>query len=404
MMTCGRVPWIAGFVLCLIVATAGAGFAACGGSSAGPTGSPSANPSTSASPTSAPLTRLAVRGSLLVVRKDGPDRWAVWRVTPGDASQTRICALPFRPTSATVSPSGARVAYLSYYSNTGAHIVVVDAGARTARDVSLTGHKVKTVGQITWVSDTTLLVAANASLGSYSATDRLYTVSANTGRVSAFGGIVGTEPSAAPGADRLVYVMLKEVQRATVVNGYLVILHEEVILAGLRPTGPGRVILTSTYEAPAARQDFNFPLLSPNGRLLLTAETGSDVSTRYQLRDLQGTLYFSRLAPNNFTAAWSQDSRMIAMGSMRLASDAAEGTAVVWIYHADSRHLTKLLPGGRLSNTYVYPTSLGWSRWGDLVIGLMGSGRHAPQVLVAPKGKQSGLTSVTTGSLPVWVK
>jgi hypothetical protein len=151
-----------------------------------------------------------VHGSLLVVRKDGPKGWAAWRVTPANASQTRICALPFRPLSATVSPSGARVAYLPW--ELGPRIAIVDVRSGAARLIAFSGLGVRSVGEITWTSNTDLLVTANSSENIFSETDRLYAVSAETGRVSPFRGIVGTEPDAAPRADRLVYVTLQTVE------------------------------------------------------------------------------------------------------------------------------------------------------------------------------------------------
>jgi hypothetical protein len=400
--------WVAWVALCLVILTAGAGVAACGGSSAGPaaspslipfaapTATPSATPSASPSTTPAPVSKVDVRGSLLVVRTDRPKRWAVWRITPRIASQTRLVLLSFKPATATANPSGTRVAYMST-TEARPRIAIVDAATGATREIKTAGHGFKHLNGLVWTSDTTLLAVESAD-------SPFYATSTGTGPITAFRGITAGGWSVAPRADRLINETATTLQAPTEANGYVLIVREDVFLAQLRQGESAHVILSSTYEAPAARQDFASPMLSPNGRLLLTAMTGSDVRATYHLRDLSGTLYFSRFTPTNFVAAWSSDSNVVAIAGQTMKPDASGDYGTVWIYHVDAHTFTTLRPGRSQSGAETYPSSLGWSRSGDLVIGLMGSGRHAPQVLVAPKGKQSGLTNVTTGSLPVWVK
>jgi hypothetical protein len=372
--------------------------AACGGSSGDSTSAPSAMPSAAASlSSSSPVAALDVPGSLLVVRKDESRRWAVWRVTPGDASQSRFCALPTEPYSVAVSPGGARAAYLSL--SFGPAFTTVDLPSGAVHRVSLARLGVKGVDRATWISDSELVVSGSRDDAyGWPETDRLYVVSADTGRARAFRGLRGTEPSAAPNVGTLVYASLRTLSPGTAAYGNAALVREDLRTLRIRGTHAPGQMATDTYRVYAAYRAFANPFVSPDGRHVLSAITGSDVSAIYELRGKDG-FYFSFNAPATPLAAWSRDSDQVAFYGMDVLHDWGGGSRV-WVLDLPGSTLTSMPLDPKLGSGFV--DSLSWSAGGDLVIGVTGSGDKPGRVLVARGGDLAAPVTVTAGSLPVW--
>ena len=375
--------------------------AACGGSSGGSSSAPSASASAAAPfSSSSPVAVLDVPGSLAVVRKDGPGRFGVWRVTPSEASQTRVCALPTEPYSVAVSPGGTRLAYIPL--SFGPVFTTVDLPSGDVRRISLAGLGVKGIDALTWISDTQLVVSGSRGGGAYglAETDRLFVVSASTGRASAFRGLRGTEPSAAPNVGTLVYASLRTLSPGTAANGHSPVVREDLETLRIKGTHGPLAMATDTYRVYAAHRAFANPFVSPDGRRVLSAITGSDVSAVYELRGKDG-FYFSFNAPATPLAAWSRDSDQVAFCGMDVLHD-WDGGFRVWVLDLAGSALSSMPLDPKLGSGFV--DSLSWSAGGDLVVGDPGHGpMRPPRVIVARGGDLAAPVTVTTGSLPVWV-
>jgi hypothetical protein len=374
---------------------------ACGGSSGGSSPAPSASPSAAAPfSSSSPVAVLDVPGSLAVVRKEGPGRFGVWRVTPGDASQARICALPTEPYSVAVSPGGTRLAYIPL--SFGPAFTTVEVFSGDVRRISLAGLGVKGIDALTWISDTQLVVSGSRGGDAYglAETDHLFVVSASTGRASAFRGLRGTEPSAAPNAGTLVYASLRTLSPGTAANGHTPVVREDLETLRIKGTHRPVAMATDTHRVYAAYRAFANPFVSPDGRRVLSAITGSDVSAIYELRGRDG-FYFSFNAPATPLAAWSRDSDQVAFCGMDVLHD-WDGGFRVWVLDLSESALSSMPLDPKLGSGFV--DSLSWSAGGDLVIGDLGHGpKRPPRIIVARGGDLAAPVTVTTGSLPVWV-
>jgi hypothetical protein len=401
------VPLLRHVALVTGVALLAALLAACGGSSGGSTSTPSPSPSAAASALAAspsPVATLDVSGALVVVHKDGPKRWGLWRVVPRHATEERLTELPFQPFAAEVSPDGRRVAYRGESWKSGLSIAVLDVAAGEVRSVPLASAPLATAGGMTWLASDTLLVSGSPSMRrSGPVHDVLVELDAGTMTFTSFRGLRGSDPSAASAVHKLVYVTARKLRRGPGDPYSYNAERETLRRLDLDRPGRGRYVTSADGIDPdyyAAHRSMEAVDLSPDARYVLTAETGSDTTVTYSIRDARwGACAMTMLAPGVPLSAWSLDDKVAFSGSSVLGS---QNSYRVWVFDVRSGVLTRTQGGsGRL--TWV--SGLAWSHGGDLGIGVSrGMGKKAEDlILVAPGGRLDRLTEVTSGTLPVWV-
>ena len=184
-----------------------------------------------AAPTATSVTTPALgdpSGSIIVVRRVGSQD-SLWNISPADASATKLIDLPIRPARMLASPDASKIAilpgpttarWLAALPAIGSKIYVYDVARAKLSAFSLASHGVRQIDGMTWLSSTRLLVSGSPIAGQklypsadddpiYWLQDRLYTVATTTGRTAAFRHLRGTEPSAAPGDNVLVYARLR---------------------------------------------------------------------------------------------------------------------------------------------------------------------------------------------------
>ena len=368
----------------VVAAMAGTGAVSSAAAPDGPTAGPPGAPSVQ-----------AVTQSVLVARSaEGRD--SLWVLSPSTGAPTAAGVLPGIAASVAVSPDGENVAYLP---RGGTPRVWVGYGPLAPRTVSLTGAGVRRVDSFTWIDGRRLVVAGATARKAGPERDRLYLVDLVARTTAPFRKLQGTEPYVAPGGAKLVYVRLTVLKPATKANQYSATVREslrEVRLSG----GKGRTVTSETYRLAAERRSFARPQLSRNGKWLLTAATGSDISVTYSLCDASGgspllSVYTGALASQ---AGWDAAGRT-AFGGMPDMSHTDE--ACVWVYQPDVGRLTRT-PLGLLPRLMV--TDLAWSADGDLVAGARdwGTASRASHVIVLP-GSLGGRNDLGRGRLPVWV-
>ena len=230
--------------------------------------------------TTTPSAEVPVVESVLVARSAG-DHDALWLLSPLDGTPTAAGDLPGKAGSVAVSPDGANVAYLPA---NGGPRVWVGYGPLGPKTISLAAAGVRRVDSFTWIDDHRLVVsgATRASAGYYQ--DRLFLVNVTTGKTASFRDLRGTEPSAAPAVGKVAYVRLTIVKPGTAANRNVPTIRESLRVVGVAG-GTGRTVIAETYRLYADHRSFAKPRLSPDGKWLLTGQTGSDVSVTYTIRD-----------------------------------------------------------------------------------------------------------------------
>jgi hypothetical protein len=345
--------------------------------------------------TTTPTAGAPVVESVLVARRAG-DHDALWLLSPLGGTPTAAGELPGAAGSVAVSPDGANVAYLPA---NGGPRVWVGYGPLGPKTISLAGAGVRRVDSLTWIDDHRLLVsgATGASAGYYQ--DRLFLVNVTTGKTASFRDLRGTEPSAAPAVGKVVYVRLTVVRPGTAANGNTPTIRESLRVVRVAG-GTGRTVLAETYRLFADHRSFARPRLSPDGKWLLTGQTGSDVSVTYAVRDsgIGYPLLTISTGALLSQSGWNAAGRAAFGGTPNLTT---MDEACVWVYDADGGTLART-PAGLLPHMMV--TDLAWSAAGDLAAGAR-SWNVSPQTrhVFALPGDLTTAIDLGTGRLPVWV-
>jgi hypothetical protein len=373
--------------------------------SASPSSS-SASPATPSPSSSASVAPVDVAGSLVVVRKEPGRHWAMWHITPATATEARLGELDFEPSRATASPDGARVAYQPqpWRKKLALRLAVLDVAGTRVETVSVDDAVVGRITGLTWLSSTRLLVSGPppGERGAGDAvTDVLAVVDVTTGATTPFRGLQGADPDAAPAAGKLVYVTAEKASDGgDDFDGPAV--RETLMLTGITTGGAGREIAEGLGPDPdltAAHRVMASPCLSPDGRFVLTAETGSDITVTYTLRRVaDGATVLAKLAPGQPCSAWSPDGRVAFWGE---DVKRAEPVLRVWAYDTAGATMVRSRP----LRGVQWVSALSWSANGDLAIGAIAGATddwHSV-VLVATGGVLRELQELTAGSLPVWV-
>lgn len=340
--------------------------------------------------------RRAPEQSVLVVRRTaGHD--ALWLLSPVDGTPTAAGDLPGSAWAAAVSPDGQNVAYLP---RSGAARVWIGYGPLAPRTISLAGAGVRRIDSFCWIDRGRLLVAGVKSRTASVRLDRLYVVSAVTGKVRRFRDLYGAEPSFAPAARKVAYVKFAVVRPTPNPNGSWPTVRESLKVLSLDRAGAGRTVWREDNVAFAESRALFEPQVSTDGTRFLTKQTGSDVRVTYDVRDRYGYPQVSVFTPALVAGAgWDAAGRRTAFAGV--TGDVGDPVGCVWVYDADAGSLTRtargLVPSAMIG-------SLAWSASGQLVanayVGEAGSAvRHA----LVLAGDLTTCTDIGMGRLPVWV-
>jgi hypothetical protein len=380
---------VAGIGLLAIAVSAAAAIAAPARAGAGGAASPVS--------TSAPA-RAAT--SIIVVRRAGAHD-ALWRVSPGDASAVKLVDLPFRPARMVASPSGAKVALLP--AAVSARVYVYDVPGDKLKALSFASRGVRLIDGLTWLSATRLLVSGAGGVrpAKYALVDKLYTISTSAGAPASFRGLRGAEPSAAPGAKRLVYVQLRDGGPNAAEPGSRFVV-ERLMSLKLVPGSRPRVIAHQRYVDWLDIRRYLDPGVSPDGRYVITSTTGSDVSVSYMVRSVATgkAVHTTRTGLyGRDVTAWTHAGDRVAFWSMPQTSSTF--SSELRVYDVGAKVLTT---DGPVPNVVV--GGLTWAPDDSLLAYSLRTPGHAGDrghLWTIDPGASATPTDLGTGSLPVWV-
>ena len=326
-------------------------------------------------------------GDLLVARKDG-NTWRLVRVTLGSGGEAALAVLPFHPQEAAASPNGSSVLYVSG----GRGLAVVDAESGAVRRISLSALPIRAIDGATWVSNHEIVFGGSRKDYASPETSSLYIADTTTGNVSAFRGLKGGEPSYADDAESLTFVTRRELKRAPYPyrDSFGPWVKETLwLLRSLNARKPK--VLTSDVLYIDAGRAFNGSLISPDGRYVLNAITGTDVSVTYQLIEVHflGHVFLQLSGGSPHAMAW-RGSKVAFVQSQLPSYPAKLG---LFVYDTSTGALVQY-------SSSVFG-QLDWSPNGDLV---GAAWRPGGEVFVSAASNLGAWVSVGAGEVPVWVK
>ena len=345
-------------------------------------------------------TRAAATGSIIVVQRAGTQD-SLWSVSPAGAGAVKLIDLPFRPARMVGSPDAGKIAILP--SPGRARIYVYDIAGAKLTALSFAPRGVRRIHGLTWLSSTKILVSATKStrVMKYPLTDRLYTIRTTGGKPAAFRRLRGTEPTAAPGAARLLYVRFRDAGRnAADPRSRLVV--EDLMSLKLAPGSKPRVVKHARYPDSLDIRRFRDPDVSPDGKYVVSSTTGSDVSVAYAVRRVAtGKLVRAKrttLGPRDRTA-WSHGSDRVAFWGMPPSGNMQ--TAAVYVCEVASKKVTR---EGQFSKVAV--AGLAWAPDDALLAYALRERRGGVddgRLWTIEPGMSAAPTDLGEGSLPVWV-
>ncbi len=335
--------------------------------------------------------------SIAVVRREA-GRDALWSVVPAGGA-TRLVDLSFRPVRIEASSDGAKLAMLR--SAGGPRVFVYDIGAGTLKTLSLAPRGVRQVDAITWLSNRRLLVSGSrAATGSYALSDRLYALNVTTGTSASFRSLHGSEPTVAGRAPRLVYVRLTDAGPDPNRPGTRRVSEKLMSLRRVSGSVP-RVIARDRYSAGLDIRAFRDPRVSPDGRLVISSTTGSDVAATYAVRTVAtGKLVFSRntqLAGRDATA-WDAQSARVAFWGIALSAPQATR---IYVYNLAAHKLTAV---GRYADRGA--TGLSWAPDGSRLaytLSAYGNALDRGRLWIVDPATPAAAQVLGAGSLPTWL-
>ena len=344
--------------------------------------------------------RAAATGSIIVVKRAGAQD-SLWSVSPTGAGAAKLIDLKFRPARMVGSPDHGKIAILP--SPGRARIYVYDIAGDTLTALSFAPRGVRRIDGLTWLSSTKILVSATRSsrVTKYPLTDRLYTITTTGGKPVAFRRLRGTEPSAAPGAARLLYVRLRDAGRSAADPRSRMVV-EDLMSLKLAPGSKPGVVKQVRYPDSLDIRRFRDPDVSPNGRYVVSSTTGSDVSVIYAVRRVaSGRLVRAKrttLGPRDRTA-WSDSSSRLAFWGMPPSGNMQ--SAALYVYDVAS---TKIRSDGPFTKVAV--TGLAWAPDDSLLAYALrprSGGVDKGHLWTIEPGMSATPTDLGEGSLPVWV-
>jgi len=286
------------------------------------------------------------------VRKQG-STWRLVRLTSTTGASKVLGTLPFKPWRALSSPDRSRVLYVSER-----ELAVVTAASGAVRRISMDSG-VHGIDGATWISDDEFIFGGG-KYGGWPDGGSLYKAEAASGAVSPFRGLKGGEPSYASGDGSLIFVTSRVLHKAP--EPYLSSSgpwRRETIwrLSSLDAQRP-KVLTADTVYVDAGRI-YNEPLLSPDGRYVLSAQTGTDVSVTYSLLqvDLFGMAFLQSSGGSPAAAAWGGEK--VAFQQSQVGIN--DGQLAVFVYDLHEGSLAQYPCVGFMQ--------LDWSPDGDLAGG-----------------------------------
>ena len=222
--------------------------------------------------------------------------------------------------------------------------------------------------------------------------DRLYVCDARTGKLAPFHALAGADPSVAADTGEVVFRRLTTLKETA--DGPLV--HEDLPLFDLR-TGALATITNSDCVIHAAGNLYEQPAVSPDGRLVLATETGSDPSATFRLyRTRDGVCLWERRRESTpLLGVWDAEGRRLAFWGW-----GGSGTTV-WVHDVAAVRFTKSLTKRDEHVLDGQVTGLDWSDRGDLVASTDDGPVEA--VFVAPGGDPRAFVRLCGGRLPIWL-
>jgi Tol biopolymer transport system component len=322
-------------------------------------------------------------------------------VSPAGAGATKLIDLPFRPARMAGSPDGRRIALLPVPAR--ARIYVYDIARARLTALSFAARGVRRIDGLTWLSSTKILVSATtrSRVTKYPLTDRLYTITTTGRKPVVFRRLRGTEPSAAPGAARLLYVRFRDAGRNPADPRSRMVV-EDLMSLKLAPGSKPRVLKHARYPDSFDIRRFRDPDVSPDGRYVVSSTTGSDVSVSYAVRRVaSGKLVRAKkttLGPRARTA-WSHGGDRVAFWGMPPSGNMQ--IAAVYVCDVASGKVTR---DGSFSQVAV--AGLTWAPDDSLLAFALRARRGGVDDgrlwTIAP-GASATPTDLGEGSLPVWL-
>ncbi|HEY5388687.1 MAG TPA: hypothetical protein VIL79_12390, partial [Thermoleophilia bacterium] len=219
----------------------------------------------------------------------------------------------------------------------------------------------------------------------------LYKVDVTTGAVSRFRSLRGGEPSYATEKGSLIYVTRRQLARPPFPYraSFGPFIKTTIWrLRSLNAKAPGALSSDAAYMD--AGRSFNTPLVSPDGKLILAAHTGTDVSVTYSLIDVDflGIAFLTSYGPSWRVAAWVGHRVAFLQAEMPYR----DGKLAVFVYNEIDGSLAR------------YPSAvigqLDWSSDGDLV---GGPNWDTGNVYASSSAALSNWVDFGAGQVPVWV-
>jgi hypothetical protein len=345
----------------------------------------------------------ATSETVLTLRTIG-DHDTLWLVS-NEGTATAAGELPGVAGYGAASPNGTYAAYLP---TGGKPFIWIGHGPAGVKTIDLQPAGVKTVTDLTWTSETQLLISGSTKAGNAAGyTDKLYTVDAASGAVASFRSLSGTEPSASPDTGKIVYVKYKKLKpnpKYPKIGHY----RESLMVTSLAGSGAGTELDEDEYYLTSDYRAFAAPQLAPGGAWIAYGTTGSDVSVAYSVICLDSDGYVPWMKmwmPTPLAISWAPSSPLVALGGAAVGP----GDQDAGIYVMDA-------PGGAVGRTtrdlftkasIEWVMDMDWSLDGKLVVDGLPKDfdtSDTTQVLLIDGNDLGKLTDLGEGHLSLWVR
>lgn len=221
-----------------------------------------------------------------------------------------------------------------------------------------------------------------------------------TGKSAWLRKLQGTEPSVAAQAPRLVYVRLSDAGRDPDQPGTRLV-SEKLLSLRLVSGATPRVIARNRYSGGFDIRAFRDPRVSPDGRLVISSTTGSDVAATYTVRAVvTGKRLFrknTQLAGRDATA-WDAQSARVAFWGIALSAPQATR---IYIYDLAADKLTAV---GRYADRDA--TGLSWAPDGSRLaytLSAFGNPVDRGRLWIVDPATPASAQVLGAGSLPAWL-
>jgi Tol biopolymer transport system component len=283
-------------------------------------------------------------------------------------------------------------------------------GPDGVRTIDLRPAGIKTVTDMTWTSETQLLISGSRKAGDAAGySDRLYTVDVATGAVASFRNLIGTEPSASPDSGKIVYVKFRKLDNGPKNNGQAPKYRESLMLATLTGTGSSQTLDSDEYRLTADYHAFADPQIAPGGAWIAYGTTGSDVSVTYTVICLGDEYYVPWLKmwmPTPLAMAWAPAGPLLALGGAAVGPE-EDQDAGMYVMDAAGGTTDRTTRDLFTKDSIEWVMDMDWSLDGKIVADGMPKDFDATEefrVLLIDGHDLTRLTDLGEGHLSVWVK